>query len=173
MYDPSVHHRRSIRLKSFDYRTPGAYVVTICTQHWRCLLASVDENEAHLSSAGRMVLDVWYELPHHFADLELDAFVVMPNHVHGIVVLCPSDDQRLEQSSASLPDVVQRFKSLTTHLYGQGVRNDGWAPYPGRLWHRNYFERIIRNERELEAFRQYIENNPVAWEKDRHYPGNQ
>ncbi len=172
MYDPSVHHRRSIRLKGFDYRSPGAYVVTICTQHWRCLLGSIDDKTMHMNDAGAMVLDVWNELPGQLPNVELDAFVVMPNHVHGIVVLATSGEGLLEMTITSLSDVVQRFKSLTTHRYGAGVRDNGWEPFPGRLWHRNYFERVIRNERELAAFRAYIEDNPAAWEKDKHYPGN-
>jgi REP element-mobilizing transposase RayT len=70
----------------------------------------------------------------------------------------------------SLPDVVHRFKSLTTSRYGDGVRNAGWTPYEGRLWQRNYFERVIRNERELDGLRAYIEANPLRWNEDKLNP---
>ena len=86
-YDPRIHHRRSIRLQGYDYATPGAYFVTICIQNQECLLGAVVNGEMVLNAAGQMVQRVWDELPAQYPGVETDAFVVMPNHVHGIVVL--------------------------------------------------------------------------------------
>jgi REP element-mobilizing transposase RayT len=210
MYDPERHHRRSIRLKAFDYRTPGAYVVTVCTRYGACLFGQISEAQMQLSSSGQMVLSIWDEIPAHYPGIDVDAFIVMPNHIHGILVLLPDDidpdpdawrgssgrgdlqvqpgfrrvghpqgDARTggppcppspSKDRLSLPDVVHRFKSLTTKRYGEGVHNQGWPPYDGRLRHRNYFERVIRNERELERFREHIDDNPARWIDDQYNP---
>jgi putative transposase len=91
MYDPERHHRRSIRLKAFDYRTPGAYVVTVCTRYGECLFGQISEAQMRLFSSGQMVQSVWDEIPAHYPGVDADAFIVMPNHIHGIVVLLPDD----------------------------------------------------------------------------------
>ncbi len=86
-FDPERHHRRSIRLKGYDYSRPGAYFVTICAQNHECLFGEIQERRMILNEAGCMVQAVWHELPQHYPDVDVDAFVVMPNHVHGIIVL--------------------------------------------------------------------------------------
>ncbi|MEK7442621.1 MAG: transposase, partial [Chloroflexota bacterium] len=86
-FDPLRHHRHSIRLKGYDYSRAGAYFVTMCAWHREMIFGEVVEGEMRLSEAGQMVCDVWEGLPTHYAHVELDAFVVMPNHVHGIIVL--------------------------------------------------------------------------------------
>src|SRR3990170_2943541 len=86
-YDPTRHHRRSIRLPGYDYTQPGAYFVTICTQNRECVFGEVADGEMMSSGAGQMVERIWNELPHHYPGVEVDAFAVMPNHVHGIIVL--------------------------------------------------------------------------------------
>jgi REP element-mobilizing transposase RayT len=86
-FDPEKHHRRSIRLKGYDYRRQGAYFVTICTHDRLCLFGEVVGGEMRLNEYGRIALGCWKEIPLHFPQAELDAFVVMPNHVHGIIVL--------------------------------------------------------------------------------------
>jgi len=162
-FDPDIHHRRSIRLADFDYSSAGFYFVTICVQGRECLLGEIADGEVVLNEAGRMVEDTWLELSVQYPGIALDEHVVMPNHFHGIIVL---------QSPAvlSLPDVVHRFKSLTTTRYRDGVNNDNWPPFPGKLWQRNYHERIIRNEKELHQIRQYIHDNPAQWESDDENP---
>lgn len=136
------------------------------------------------NDAGRMVQETWDELPNHYAGVESDAFVVMPNHMHWIVVLVgagprarPGSDgqpRRVAPTVAaavlSLLDVVHRFKTLTTKRYIDGVKQFGWTPFDGRLWQRNYFEHIIRNEESLKRIRQYILDNPARWEFDRENP---
>ncbi|MDT7920160.1 MAG: transposase, partial [Meiothermus sp.] len=90
-YDPARHHRRSIRLRGYDYTQAGAYFITICTQGREYLFGEVADDEMHLNEYGRIVRDVWFDLPNHVSNVVLDAFVVMPNHVHGIVVIANGD----------------------------------------------------------------------------------
>jgi len=162
--DPRRHRRRSIRLKGFDYRRAGAYFVTICTQHRACLFGDVVRGEVALTDAGAMVRRVWDELSGRYPGVETDAFVVMPNHVHGVVILTG------EPSGLSLADVVHRFKTLTTRLYTAGVRNLGWPAFHARLWLRNYYERVIRDRTSLERIREYIAHNPARWAEDPENP---
>ena len=181
-YDPARHHRRSIRLPAYDYTQPGAYFVTICSQNRECLFGDVINGEMILNQRGEVVERTWRELAECYPGVEVDAFVVMPNHVHGIIVLvganplgvgpvgagpraCPGRPQGVAPTM-SLPDVVHRFKSLTTTRYRTGVLQDGWQPFPGRLWQRNYYEHVIRDEEELNRIQQYIIDNPGRWEDD-------
>jgi len=188
-YDIARHHRRSIRLPAYDYTQPGAYFVTICSQNRECLFGDVTNGDMILNQRGEMVERTWRELPQNYPGVEVDAFVVMPNHAHGIIVLvganppgvgpvgagpracpegpgaCPGRPQGVAPTM-SLPDVVHRFKSLTTARYRTGVLQDGWQPFPGRLWQRNYYEHVIRDEEELNRIQQYIIDNPGRWEDD-------
>ena len=188
-YDPRLHHRRSIRLKDYDYSLPGDYFLTICTQDKRRLLGSVIKGRVCLSHAGMMVSEVWRNIPTRHTGVELDTFVVMPNHVHGIVrILYPKavpskcEDGRTQRSAptrrsrgkgelpcppgAQLAEIVRRFKSITTGLYRQDADKRRWRAFSRRLWQRNYFERVIRNREELTAERVYIDNNPIYWSSD-------
>ena len=182
-YDPARHHRRSIRLPAYDYAQRGAYFVTVCTQNRECAFGEVVDGEMVLNEPGRMVETAWRELPQHYPGDEVDTLVVMPNHVHGIIMLvgagpraCPDNPGRSRgvapTGTMSLPDVVHRFKSLTTARYRHGVLQDRWLPFPGRLWQRNYYEHVIRNEEELDRVRQYIVDNPLQWAEDRENPHN-
>ena len=181
-YDPTGHQRRSIRLAGYDYRQAGAYFVTICSQHRECVFGEVVQGQMILNGPGQMVELAWHQLPQCYPGVEVDAFAIMPNHVHGIVVLvgagpgaCPEHTGRPQgvAPTMSLPDVVHRFKSLTTTRYRTGVLQDGWQPFPGRLWQRNYYEHVIRNDRELARVRQYIVDNPARWEEDPENPAHQ
>ena len=195
---PERHHRRSIRLKGYDYRQAGAYFVTICTQDRAFLFGQVVHDEMQLNDAGKMVYDVWNDLPAFYPGVQTDAFIVMPNHIHAIIILvgadrrvcpdsgprvcpdsgpraCPGQPQELGQPQGGaptlgLPDVVHRFKTMTTKRYADGVRRLGWEPFRGRLWQRNYYERIIRNEESLNRIREYILTSPMRWELDRKNP---
>jgi putative transposase len=176
--DPTRHHRRSIRLPSYDYTQPGAYFVTICSQDRECVFGDVTNGEMILNRRGEMVERTWRQLAECYPGVEVDAFVVMPNHAHGIIVLvgagpcaCPDSGQpRGVAPTMSLPGVVHRFKSLTTARYRWGVHNGGWPPFPGRLWQRNYHEHVIRNDEDLNRVRQYIVDNPAHWERDPENP---
>ena len=193
-YNPDIHHRRSIRLREYDYAAAGAYFVTICAQGRACLFGEIRDHAMVPNAAGRMLVDVWRELSVHYAGVDVDTHVVMPNHFHGIIILtvgagpraCPDftgprgrpEDGHPEggghpQGGAptlSLFDVVHRFKSLTTARYRHGVRDDNWPPFPGRLWQRNYYERVIRDDAELIAIREYIRCNPERWLEDKEHP---
>nr|BAL59102.1 hypothetical conserved protein [Candidatus Acetothermum autotrophicum] len=177
--DPERHHRRSIRLRGYDYTQPGAYFVTICTQDRMCLFGEVVHGEMRFTDAGRMVHDVWNDLPNHYPGVTIDAFVVMPNHIHGIVVLvgagpraCPEwvGQPQGVAPTMSLSDVIHRFKTMTTKRYADGVKQLGWPPFRGRLWQRNYYEHIIRDEESLHRIREYIRTNPLRWHVDRENP---
>ena len=182
-YDPNRHHRRSIRLKGYDYSQAGAYFITLCTQDRACLFGRVVNGEMRLNDAGRMVLAEWNRLPERFPQVVLDAFVVMPNHVHGILVItdpAPTAGATVGATVGATPtvgattwvaptvgNIIGAFKSRVTVEYIRGVKTSGWPPFRGRLWQRNYYEHIIRNERALNAIRRYILENPLRWHLDR------
>jgi REP element-mobilizing transposase RayT len=165
-YDPNVHHRRSIRLPNYDYSQPGAYFITICVQNHACLFGKIhitqNGAELELNVRGKMIHNIWQEMPFYNPGLVLDQFILMPNHLHGIMVL----DASAQRNDLSLPGIVRTFKAISTKRYAEGVKKYGWPRFPGRLWQRNYWERIIRNEKELHAVREYIYCNPAKWEDD-------
>ena len=232
-YNPEIHHRRCLRLKDYDYAQAGAYFVTICTQGKLCLFGEILEQEMHLNAAGERVEQVWSALPQRYPMVELDAWVIMPNHLHGVLVLnahLPAEAGRSPheetasidrvsdetptkrtptrgvptveggsdhdsvgtfttdvqndsvgtplvgvQASGSAPTlgtVMGAFKGISTNVYIQGVREEGWMPFPGKLWQANYYEHILRDENELERARSYILYNPARWQKDRENPIN-
>ncbi len=115
-----------------------------------------------------MVAEVWQAIPHYYSGVQIDRFVVMPNHFHGILVL--RRERYPIEKQYSLPQVIQWFKSLTTKRYINGVHNFGWHPFKERLWQRNYYEHIIRNRFSLELIRHYIETNPEQWDSDPENP---
>ena len=189
-YDPQKHHRRSIRLRGYDYTQPGAYFVTLCTQGRECYFGEVVETEMVLNDAGQMIRAGWERLTERFPAIQLDMYVVMPNHLHGIITIvgaplvgAPIVDALGVRATtrvapaggaerrATLGNMVGAFKSLTTNQYARGVRERKWPSFDGRLWQRNYFEHIIRSKRDHDAIRQYIIDNPLEWELNRHNPG--
>ena len=188
-YDPEKHHRRSIRLREYDYAQAGAYFVTICTQNRECMFGDVIEGRMVLSGSGEMIESVWHGLPEHYPGVIVNAFVVMPNHIHAVVILvgagasaCPDGSEEPQgvadrpgqpqgvAPTLSLPDVVHRLKSLTTARYRREIRESGWQPFAGRLWQRNYYEHVIRDEDDLNRIRQYIAENPLRWDHDPENP---
>jgi REP element-mobilizing transposase RayT len=182
-YIPNIHHRRSIRLKDYDYSQAGAYFVTICTENRECLFGIIEDAQMEMSDAGNMVQNVWHELPGRFSEIHIDEFIIMPNHIHGIIILnvgaplvgalFPASDNAKARAGTrpapTLGDVVGTFKSISTHEYTDGVRQKNWPPFNGKLWQRNYYEHIIRSESELHKIREYIVNNPLNWEADENY----
>jgi REP element-mobilizing transposase RayT len=177
-------NRQSIRLPGYDYAQPGSYFITLVTQHRFCAFGAVADGRMNMNPIGRMVKTVWDEIPAYYPGVGIDAAVVMPNHFHGIIVLagaaprgCPipveSDGQAgapaptIPAKPLSLPDVVHRFKSLTTARYRDGVKQYAWPDFPGHFWQRNYHEHIIRDDAEMARIRHYIANNPIQWQRDR------
>jgi REP element-mobilizing transposase RayT len=159
--------RRKPRLRNYDYATPGMYFITICIRHRLPLLGRIVEGDMQLSPAGVMVQEVWEAQPAHYPGISIDAFIVMPNHVHGIVVI---EEAEAGSERLSLADVVHRFKSLTTARYRAGVKTEGWPPFPGTLWQQGYFDHVIRTDTELDQVRRYIVENVQRWALDRENP---
>lgn len=184
----SPRHRRSIRAQSFDYASPGAYFVTICAHHRLCVFGELFANKMRLSPAGQIIQRTWIRLPEFFEKIALDIFVVMPNHFHGILWITEQENQSqilaskgispqtntnpLNENSewygtqsGSLSAIIQNFKSVSTRKIHQFK-----FLHDEPVWQRNYWERIIRNERELNAVREYIANNPAKWTFDQENP---
>ena len=168
----NLPQRRSLRLKGYDYTQSGGYFITLVTQGRGCLFADIEEDTLRLKNAGQMVVKWWNELSSKFP-VDLDEFVVMPNHLHGIIVIHEVQTGGHSVSSlqrTSLPEMVQWFKTMTTNNYIHGVKGDGWTPFTRRLWQRNYYEHIIRDEDDMNRVRQYIQNNPIQWATDEENP---
>lgn len=156
-----------LRLRGHDYSSAAMYLITVCVEHRRCVLGSIVDGELKLSVAGLMAESWWHVLPSRFPGVEVDAFVVMPNHVHGVLFL--GTDASLE-ADVSLGAVVGWYKSITAHDYGIGVSRYGFPAYEDRFWQKSYYDRILRNERALEKARAYIEANPSVWSDDEENP---
>ncbi len=179
------YHRRSIRLKGYDYTQPGAYFVTICTHGREMLFGRVVGGEMALNEFGEIVREEWFKTARvrPYVRLYEDEFVVMPNHIHGIIWIVevdPDDDDDVGERRrraptsheqvcrpvpGSLPTIVRAFKSAATKRINLLRDTQG-----ARVWQRNYYERIIRDERALNAIRRYIIANPMRWSLDRHNP---
>jgi putative transposase len=163
--NPAPRGRRSLRLRGYDYAKGGAYFVTICTQDRACLFGEVSAGSIRLNQSGRQIAMLWESLASRFSGVEIDLFVVMPNHQHGILVL-----PDVEAMATRLGDVAGAFKSMTTVDYIRGVKAKGWPKFRWKLWQRNYYEHVVRDETELNRIRQYIDDNPAQWEFDDENP---
>lgn len=166
--------RGSMRLKGYDYSWGGAYFVTLCIHGRELSLGEAVGDKVRLNPAGRMIENAWGELPSAYPGVEIDEYVIMPNHLHGIVVLVEPELRGTGAEEATpaltLGDIIKRFKTLTMKRYGDGVEQEGWPRYAGRLWQRNYYEHIIRNENALTQIRRYIGENPERWAWDKLNP---
>jgi len=181
--------RRSIRLQGYDYAQAGAYYITICVRKRECLFGEIVDGEMRLNDAGRMVQKCWDDIPVHFPHVELDEFVVMPNHVHGIVLIINtvaanatvdanatvgpnidvvraknfSPQQQPRGTSKTIGSIIRGFKIGVTKWMRQNtvIHN---------VWQRNYYEHIIRDKDDLDRIREYILRNPAQWESDQENP---
>lgn len=151
--------RKFLRLRGYDYSSPGYYFVTICTRYNTQWLGDVVHNEIVLSVAGRILQSVWSTLPERFPGLELDQFVVMPNHVHGIIILTKhlKYGRSGKQSRPTLSDIICDYKGAATYL----IRRAGGVPE--FAWKMSFYDVIIRNEQMLQDIRLYILGNPERW----------
>ncbi len=182
-YNPDIHKRRSIRLKGFDYSQPSAYLITICTYDKGCVFGDVVDGKIQLNDAGEIADVCWRQIPEHFPNVILDEYIIMPNHVHGIIAIEDKDVNigvqnveplRIENQSKnkwqhiipkSIGSIVRGFKIGVTKWFRQNTDMHV-------VWQRNYFERVIRNEKELFRIRDYIINNPLKWHEDKNNPSN-
>lgn len=142
-----MHTRHRHRLPGFDYSTPGAYFVTICA-HGNHLFGKITNGEMKCNALGDLVTLCWNEIPGHFPLVSLDAFVAMPDHVHGVLLFADVEHGRARTLSA----VIGSFKAAVSKKAG------------ATIWQRSYWERVVRNERELNIVRHYVEENPQRWE---------
>ena len=202
--NPSEHHRRSIRLKGYDYSQAGLYFITICVQNRECLFGEIVgaslvdaqnmDAKMILNDAGKMVQSEWIKLQERFTNIALHEYIVMPNHFHAIleivgatIVVAQNDldiqnvvvaqnkngecniqgqPQGIAPTGKTVGDMVGAFESITTVEYIRGVKNNNWQTFDKKLWQRNYWEHIIRNEQSYLKISEYIVNNPANWSND-------
>jgi putative transposase len=174
-----LHHRRSIRLKEYDYSQPGGYFITIVTYQRDLLFGEIANEEMKLNDYGQIVDECWREIPNHFQNVELGMYVVMPNHVHGIIVIRADNSSSARKGtiyraptekfgkpvSGSIPTIVRTFKSAVTRRLGKEFNFTG-------IWQRNYYEHVIRNHEDWDRIHRYIESNPSMWVDDDENPFN-
>jgi len=161
IYNPSLHHRRSIRLKGYDYSQGGAYYVTFCVQNRECLFGEIMNGEMQLHKRGQIIQKYWKQINKRFPHVFLDHFIVMPNHFHGIIII---NDHIPCRGAVSAPQITLG-KIVAWFKYQSTKHINIIRQTPGvRLWQRNYFERIIRSEKAYNRIIKYIINNPIMWE---------
>jgi putative transposase len=191
-YNPEIHHRRSIRLKEYDYSQAGAYFITVCAWKKENIFGEIKNGEMLLNEYGQIVHGHWDAIP-GLNNAEIDEFIIMPNHIHGIVSLsnvgaqfiapfrktttekqgvmniAPTEYNGSKQGAINhaptVGEIVRAFKARCTHAINK-LRNTPGVP----LWQRNYYEHIIRDDRELYAIREYIRYNPLKWDEDEENP---
>ena len=193
-YNPERYHRRSIRLKGYDYSCVGTYFVTICTWQRECLFGEVVDTRVQLNDVGRKAQQCWEEIPVRFPSVTLDDFVVMPNHIHGILlitrdaaignvenedkdgrrgaaccaqIVASASAEGAASSAPTLGQIVRVYKSISAISIN---RLQGRSERPA--WQRNYYEHIIRDDDSLNRIRLYIAQNPSLWSDDTENPAN-
>ncbi len=200
-FNPETHHRRSIRLKNYDYIQPGAYFITIVTNKRQCLFGKIENGVMRLNEFGEIVRDEWFKSNEIRREIVLNdyEFVVMPNHIHGIVWIVENNDMGTngniivgangrsplqKQSNKNQPPthsdsplIRMSPKSISSFVAGfkSAVTKqiNQLRQTPGiPVWQRNYYEHITRNDDELQRIREYIINNPINWELDENYERN-
>lgn len=179
------YRRRSIRLKGYDYTNSGAYYITICTYNKKQLFGQIVDGKMCLNLYGQIVEYKWNNIEKHFKNAHLDVFQIMPDHLHGIImldgrgnvgakhskkiidikyVLLDKNASPLQRPCGTKPQsisaIIQNFSSISTRKINQIRKTPG-----EKLWQRNYYERIIHNNQELNAIRGYIIYNPLNWNK--------
>ncbi len=172
------NNRRSLRLSGYDYSQNGAYFVTVCTRNRESLFGEIEDGNMFLNSYGQIVSDVWSHLPDHYFHVQSDQFVVMPNHIHGIIVsnrdvvgagLKPARTKPAPTDGSikihALPEIIRGFKTFSSRRI-----NEMRGTPATQFWQRNYYEHVIRNGADLNSIRQYIIDNPARWETDRENP---
>ena len=182
-YNAEKRHRRSIRLQNYDYSQAGVYFITICIHKKACVFGNVANGEMILNKQGRIVSECWHDLSNHFSGIESDTFTIMPNHLHGIIVLhncrglinqtltnkIPTDQNRTNQTSTNwilMKNPEQTVGKIIRHFKARASKQQHDHGFYGFRWQRNYHEHIIRSENKLQRIREYIISNPGQWETD-------
>ena len=189
-YNPNIHHRKSIRLKEYNYSQAGLYFITICCQNRICRFGNVVDGEMMLNEFGIVAYNEWVKLSERFSNFELDVFQIMPNHMHGIILLNdisvgagvnPAQNDLYTQNDGKTNDnnrttarvaptvsnIVGAYKSLVANGCLDIFKSQNETM--GKLWQRNYYEHIIRNEKSYQTITEYIINNPAKWADDKFY----
>jgi REP element-mobilizing transposase RayT len=160
-FDPKIHHRRSIRLKGYDYSLAGAYYITNVSHGRECLFGDIQNSEMRLNRIGQIVRCAWFDLPRHYPYVELGTFCIMPNHVHMIIIL----NDKPSPKRQPLSEIIRAFKSFSAKRIN-AIRKTPGIP----VWQRNFYEHIIRSSDEHSRIHLYIENNPADWMNDDENP---
>ncbi|MBE7411049.1 MAG: hypothetical protein L6Q54_11020 [Leptospiraceae bacterium] len=174
-YNPKIHKRRPIRLKGYDYSQAGLYFITICCKNKEYLFGNIANGEMVLNDAGKIANQFWMDIPNHFPNAKLHEYVVMPNHVHGIIELIEnhhpprpySQNQFQKMIPRSISSIVKGYKIGVTKWFRNASMDD--FPIERAIWQRNYYEHIIRNEQLYWTISKYIKNNPANWHDDEYY----
>jgi putative transposase len=189
IYKPEIHHRRSIRLKGYDYSQAGVYFVTICVKDHACLFGTIADGKLQYNDYGQIANEFWLKISEHFSDVKLDEFIIMPNHIHGIItinncrgevtspfseVVAPNSKTKTAQKQGGETPPLQKFtlgQIVAYFKYQSAKRINDIRNAPGTpIWQRNYYEHIIRDDKELQAIQEYIRYNPLKWDEDKENP---
>jgi putative transposase len=181
-FNPNQHHRHSIRLKGYDYSLAGAYFITIVAHGWRLFFGEIINREIHLVPLGQIAKECWQAIPDHFPNVEVQPFVIMPNHIHGVITIhddpgrgtiscmrrhdrAPTIDRENfgHPVVGSLPTIIRTYKSAVSRRARRELLFSD-------VWQRNYYDHIIRNEEEFRKIWDYIDTNPHSWAEDQLYP---
>jgi REP element-mobilizing transposase RayT len=177
-YNPEIHHRHSIHLKGYDYSKAGLYFITICTQNRECVFGKIAEAEMNMNGYGRIVETEWLNLKIKYPNIELYEFVVMPNHFHGILQIAavgagfarPNNKTRpnanTDEDGAGEPRPYPTLGNMVAYFKYQTTKQ---INLPVKLWQRNYYEHIIRDEQSYQNISCYIIHNPEKWQDDKFY----
>jgi putative transposase len=162
------YRQNTLRLSNWDYSSPGYYFVTICTKDKQCYFGEINISTIKYSTIGKKTIYLWNQILQHFSHVELDKWILMPNHIHGIIILKErksiyEDFNKFSKPiSCSLSTVINQFKASVTRWCNQ---ND----FKHFSWQKSFYEHIIRSEASLASIREYIANNPIKWELDEYY----
>lgn len=185
-FNPEIHNRKSIRIPEYDYTKEGFYFVTICCHEHQCLFGRIINGEMVLNECGRIAKECWEEIPNRFVNIDLHSFIIMPNHIHGILQIkeivgagftpaqiditratarvAPTIDQKI---CPALSDIIGAYKSLVANCCLKLFKEKNL--FMGKLWQRNYNEHVIRNEHSYNKITEYIHTNPTKWKFDKFY----
>jgi putative transposase len=170
-FAPEIHHRRSIRLRGYDFSRDGAYFITICTQNRECLFGEIVSGEMRLNDFDMVINDTWICMKNQYDYLDLGEYVIMRNHFHGLFIInkCSRGSSRTAPSDKSIPlgRLLGVFKTVSTKRINE-MRQPPGVP----VWQRNYYEHIVRDDDELNHIREYIICNPTKWDHDEDNPAN-
>ena len=202
---PSLPQRRAMRLRGYGYSQPGAYFVSICAQHRKCLFGTIIDGQMRLNEIGEIVVECWNRIPQHFPSVELGEYVIMPNHIHGIIasnIVGARSPRPIEAEHSISPTVgarsprpIEAEHSISPTVGARSPRPTGDSPALGkivayfkyqstkhinqhhntpgtRIWQRNFYDHVIRDDTDLQRICQYIQDNPMKWALDQLHPDN-